>query len=70
VPLGQAFVKNPALLILDEPLHGLDVSNKLKTKKIIEDYCMDSDKSLIYVTHYTNEIPDCINNQFLLIKNK
>jgi molybdate transport system ATP-binding protein len=66
--LARAFVKNPALLILDEPLHGLDISNKLKVKKIIEDYCKDPDKTLIYVTHYIHEIPDCINNQFLLIK--
>jgi len=68
--LARAFVKAPALLILDEPLHGLDVSNKLKAKKIIEDYCSDPTKTLIYVTHYQNEIPNCINNQFLLIKNK
>ena len=66
--LARLFVKNPDLLILDEPLHGLDGQNKKMVKKIIENYC-DSDKSLIYVTHYEEEIPDIVNKRLVLIKN-
>lgn len=67
--LARVFVKNPDLLILDEPLHGLDIINKRKVKEILERYC-DSNKSLIYVTHYENEIPSIVNKRKVLIKNE
>lgn len=66
--LARAFVKEPSLIILDEPLHGLDCTNKKKSLDIIEEYCNDRSKTLIYVTHYLQEIPACINMQFLLTK--
>ena len=36
VLLARAFVKDPQLLILDEPLHGLDNTNRRLVKDIIE----------------------------------
>lgn len=69
VLLARVLVKNPDLLILDEPLHGLDVINKQRVKKIIEQFC-DADKSLIYVTHYEDEIPSVVDNRLVLTKNK
>ncbi len=65
--LARLFVKNPELLILDEPLHGLDTSNKKKVKKIIEEFCT-KDKSLIYVTHYEHEIPAIVDRRMELKK--
>ncbi|MDR2814496.1 MAG: ATP-binding cassette domain-containing protein [Prevotellaceae bacterium] len=60
VMLARAFVKNPELLILDEPMHGLDLSNKARVTQIIEVFCTQKNKSLIYVTHYFSEVPTCI----------
>ncbi len=67
VLLARVFVKNPDLLILDEPLHGLDIANKQKVKQIIEDFCT-RDKALIYVTHYEEEIPDVVTQRLILKK--
>ena len=53
--LARAFVKDPDLIILDEPLHGLDVSNKKKVAAIIEQFCSRPGKTLIYVTHRSDE---------------
>lgn len=69
VLLARAFVKDPDLIILDEPLHGLDVSNKKKAAGIIERFCSRSGKTLIYVTHYPHELPPCVNKHFELMKN-
>ena len=68
VLLARAFVKDPQLLILDEPLHGLDLWNRRLTKDIIETFCQRRGKSLIMVTHYQEELPNIITNQLFLKK--
>lgn len=59
VLLARLFVKSPSLLVLDEPLHGLDSRNKVLVNMIVEKYCTP-DKSMIYVTHYEEEIPGIV----------
>ena len=66
--LARAFVKDPDLIILDEPLHGLDVSNKKRAAAIIEKFCERPGKTLIYVTHYPHELPACVDKRFELMK--
>ena len=69
VLLARAFVKDPELLILDEPLHGLDMYNRRMVKDIIEAFCERKDKTLIMVTHYREELPDTITNSLYLKRN-
>ena len=64
--LARAFVKDPELLILDEPLHGLDTYNRRKVKKIIEAFGRRKNKTLIMVTHYENELPAIISDRLYL----
>ena len=69
VLLARALVKDPELLILDEPLHGLDEPNRQRVKQIIEAFCHRKNKTLIMVTHYEEELPDCIDHRKILIRN-
>ncbi len=66
VLLARAFVKDPDLLILDEPLHGLDDVNRRLVNEIIEAFCQRKDKTLIFVTHYQEELPSVITNSVYL----
>ena len=68
VLLARAFVKDPQLLILDEPLHGLDLWNRRLAKDIIETFCQRQGKTLIMVTHYQEELPNIITNHLFLKK--
>ena len=66
VLLARAFVKEPDLLILDEPLHGLDDINRRMVKNLVDDYCKNPAVTLIYVTHYQEELPQCIDHSLFL----
>lgn len=63
---ARALIKNPDLLILDEPFHGLDMRYKHFCTQVIESFCRQPDKSLIYVTHLQEEIPASVNHQLQL----
>ncbi len=66
--LARAFVKDPELLILDEPLHGLDDTRRQRVKDIIETFCQRRNKTLVMVTHYEEELPPCIDHRLVLKK--
>ena len=67
--LARTFMKNASLIILDEPLHGLDAERKRIVAEVIERRMADPSVALIYVTHYRNEIPHCVGHVKELSRN-
>ena len=80
--LARAFVKDPDLLILDEPMHGLDQRRCILVKSVIEAFMRGSSslpsavqsqphsprKTLVMVTHYESELPSCIDHRLTLTR--
>jgi ABC-2 type transport system ATP-binding protein len=67
VKLAQAIVHDPQLLILDEPLSGMDPLARRKTIRMIRDWAR-SGKSVIVSSHILHEIESMTGN-ILLINN-
>ncbi|MCM1448887.1 MAG: ATP-binding cassette domain-containing protein [Clostridiales bacterium] len=68
VLLARAMIKQPRLLILDEPMHGLDYGRKRAMRALINYLAARANQpgsrypmALIYVTHDNDELPECIN---------
>jgi molybdate transport system ATP-binding protein len=62
VLLAGAMARRPDLLILDEPLQGLDVFNRRLVLGIMERLCRATDVTLIYVTHHFDELVPSLTN--------
>ena len=65
--LARALVKNPPLLILDEPCQGLDDTQTACFKQLINRICEVFPTTLIYVSHYRKDIPECV-DRFLRLE--
>ncbi|MGC4036205.1 MAG: ATP-binding cassette domain-containing protein [Chitinophagaceae bacterium] len=70
VLLARALVKNPPLLILDEPCQGLDDEQADYFKNLVDQLCKHFNTTLLYVSHYQKDIPSCVNNYLKLEKGK
>jgi molybdate transport system ATP-binding protein len=68
VLLARALIKTPPMLILDEPCQGLDEEQTNYFRQLIGLLCEAFGTTLIYVSHYREELPDCV-DRFLKLDN-
>lgn len=66
VLIARAFMTDPEILILDEPGTGLDVLARERLLVTIKELAADQDTTIIYVTHYPEEILPTFDKTMLL----
>lgn len=59
----RALVKHPTLLILDEPLQGLDPLNRQVVRRFIDVLISEGKTQLLFVSHHAEDAPDCITHR-------
>jgi len=65
VLLARTIIKNPKLLILDEPCQGLDQQQTKHFNQLVDELCSNG-MTLIYVGHFESQLPTCIEKKILL----
>lgn len=63
----RALVKHPTLLILDEPLEGLDPLNRQLVRRFIDVMMREGDTQLLFVSHYAEDAPACITHRLTFV---
>ena len=59
VLVARAAVKNPLLLVLDEPCHGLDAAHRARVLALLSAIAEGGRSTLIHVTHDPGEVLPC-----------
>ncbi len=68
--LARACIKQPPLLVLDEPCQGLDDAQTAAFNRLIDHLYERQTISLIYVSHYQHQLPQCIEHYLQLEQGK
>lgn len=69
VLIARALVKHPTLLILDEPLQGLDHLNRELVKGWIDRLINEGNTQLLFVSHHAEDAPKCITHRLTFVPN-
>ncbi|MBK5142762.1 molybdate ABC transporter ATP-binding protein ModF [Budviciaceae bacterium BWR-B9] len=65
--IARALVKHPTLLILDEPLQGLDPLNRQLVRRWIDVLMSEGNSQLLFVSHHAEDAPECITHRLSFI---
>lgn len=65
--LARTIIKNPPLLVLDEPCQGLDIEQAKYFNDVVDELAVHG-KTIIYVGHYESQLPSCIEYRIELEK--
>ena len=68
VLIARALMGDPEILMLDEPCTGLDIGAREYLLSTVKDLANNSNMTIIYVTHHTDEIMPEVFRQTLLLK--
>ncbi|MCL9667100.1 molybdate ABC transporter ATP-binding protein ModF [Rosenbergiella epipactidis] len=69
VLIVRALVKHPQLLILDEPLQGLDGLNRQLIKQFVSMLIDQGTTQLLFVSHHAEDAPQCITHRLRFVAN-
>ncbi|MEF9674838.1 molybdate ABC transporter ATP-binding protein ModF [Pectobacterium aroidearum] len=65
--IARALVKHPALLILDEPLQGLDPLNRQLVRRWLDILIGEGETQLLFVSHHAEDAPECITHRLTFV---
>lgn len=65
--IARALVKHPTLLILDEPLQGLDPLNRQLVRRFVDVLIGEGETQLLFVSHHAEDAPQCITHRLTFV---
>jgi molybdate transport system ATP-binding protein len=63
-------IKKPKLLVLDEAAQGMDEVQRRIFRQLVDAICRILPLALVYVSHYDEDVPDCVDKVLVLESGK
>ena len=65
--VGRAMIKHPPLLLLDEPMHGLDDEARTSVGRLVDALIRETGTTVLFVSHRPEDAPPSISRHIRLV---